>query len=70
MNGLFGANGCNPDGSIGQNAFTSMADRMMDSHFLSSDTMAGVPNGGVMFVEDPSFQSPMMAAANPVSKYA
>ncbi len=38
VNGLFGATGCNPDGSIGQNAFTSVADQAIESHFFGMDT--------------------------------
>lgn len=77
MNGVFGASGCNPDGTVGQNAFTSMADRMMESHFFDvQQSMAGMdPN--VVFVDNDSFQhgpspqamhAPMMMMPSPAQQ--
>ncbi len=55
MNGLFGATGCNPDGTVGQNAFTSMADQMMEAHFFDTSSAANAMgmgiDGNVVFVE-------------------
>lgn len=37
LNNLFDATGCNPDGTLGQNAFTSFVDQTLHSHLFLGD---------------------------------
>ena len=51
MNGLFGGLTCNPDGSIGQNAFTGLIDRSIESNFLEGHIVNEGQVAAMQFME-------------------
>eukprot|EP01032_Pedospumella_encystans_P015555 gene15555-17782_t len=57
FNHLLGAEGCNVDGTVGSNPFTSLVDNMFETQFLSGGAQFQSSSDGVYFAEEGGGQS-------------
>lgn len=63
FNHLLGSEGCNVDGTVGSNPFTSLVDNMFETQFLSGGgAQFQSSSDGVYFAEDAGDQSNTMSA--------
>jgi len=62
FNHLLGSEGCNVDGTVGSNPFTSLVDNMFETQFLSGGAQLQSSSDGVYFAEDAGGQSNTMSA--------
>lgn len=71
LNNLFDATGCNPDGSLGQNAFTSFVDQTLNSHLFADENGSDFDQVPTYFLPEQEYdegESQGQAAA-PMSSY-
>ncbi len=64
FNHLLGSEGCNVDGTVGSNPFTSLVDSMFETQFLSgggAQAQFQSSSDGVYFAEDAGGQSNAMS---------
>lgn len=52
FNHLLGSEGCNVDGTVGSNPFTSLVDNVFENQFVSGPGFQSSGDGGVYYVEE------------------
>ena len=52
FNHLLGSEGCNVDGTVGSNPFTSLVDNVFENQFVSGPGFQSSGDGGVYFVDE------------------